>query len=164
MVKSKSNTRLFSITSTILTQTDTTVGFISQNAEKLYEIKSRSSNKPFIKVYSNFKELSKNNHRIPSQQKNLVRRSLKTTFIVKNQAFRISASSLNSQILRDMTWNYSTSANQSGKKFSLEFCEDKADIIVKDKNGLTENNASFLLKINNNKILRIRWANLFKHF
>jgi tRNA A37 threonylcarbamoyladenosine synthetase subunit TsaC/SUA5/YrdC len=37
--------------SVILTQTDTTVGFLSQDALKLYEIKSRNTTKPFIKVF-----------------------------------------------------------------------------------------------------------------
>lgn len=150
MVKSKSNSRLSSI---VLTQTDTTVGFISQDKDKLYNIKSRSTNKPFIEVYSS---LAENNLRIPSKRKNLIRRSKKTTFIVKNKAFRIANTSLNSQILRNLKWNYSTSANESGKKFNLEFCEDKADIIVEDKSGLKENSSSSLFKINNIKIVRIR--------
>jgi len=134
--------------SVILTQTDTTVGFLSQNSKKLYEIKSRVSDKPFIKVYSDFKTLSKNKIRIPNSKKNLLRRSKKTTFIVKNQAFRISKSTLDSQILRDLTWSYSTSANKTKEKFSRDFCESKADIIIETKDGLFENNASSLIKIN----------------
>ena len=53
MVKSKITARLSSISgSVVLTQTDTTVGFISQNSKKLYEIKSRKETKPFITVLS----------------------------------------------------------------------------------------------------------------
>ena len=52
MVRRKSITRFSKIEMpVILTQTDTTVGFLSQNEKKLYEIKSRETTKPFIKVY-----------------------------------------------------------------------------------------------------------------
>ncbi|MFT7005054.1 MAG: tRNA A37 threonylcarbamoyladenosine synthetase subunit TsaC/SUA5/YrdC, partial [Sulfurimonas sp.] len=47
-----------------LTQTDTTVGFLSQDEKKLQEIKSRQQNKPFIKVYKDFKTLLASGHRV----------------------------------------------------------------------------------------------------
>lgn len=156
MVKSKINPRLPSISPVILAQTDTTVGFLSQDNIKLSNIKSRESSKPFIKVYSSFKDLLESGNRIPQNKKKLVRRSKKTTFIVKNRAFRVSRQTLDSQILRDLKWNYSTSANESGKNFDLEFCEYKADIIVQNKDGLVENSSSSLFKINNSKRVRIR--------
>ncbi len=156
MVKSKSTSRLFSISPVILTQTDTTVGFVSQNKARLDSIKSRDSSKQFIKIYSSFKTLLLNKHRIPQKQKKLVRRAKKTTFIVKNKAFRIVKNSVESQIIRDLQWNYSTSANARGKKFDFEFCECKADIIIENKNGLHENASSALLKINSRKKVRIR--------
>lgn len=142
--------------SVILTQTDTTVGFLSQDAQKLYEIKSRKTSKPFIKVYQNFKSFLNDGNRVPPSQRVLVRRSNKTTFIVKNQAFRIAKIKLDSQILRDNSWYYSTSANRAGKNFDREFCESKADIIIEDKNGLSENSSSNLLKINNIKKRKLR--------
>jgi len=153
MVQSKSTSRLSSI---VLTQTDTTVGFVSQSKENLYQVKSRNNDKPFIQVYSSLHCLFKYNHRIPSKQKNLLRRAKKTTFIVKNKAFRVAQSSLHSQFLRKLEWNYSTSANESGRNYNLEFCEDKADIIIEDKNGLHENSSSSLFIINNSKRVRIR--------
>ena len=157
MVKSKSTSRLSILSkSVILTQTDTTVGFISHNERKLYEIKSRKTSKPFIKVYSSFKSFLKSKNRVHSKNKNLVRRSKKTTFIIKNRAFRIAQNNLESQVLRDLKWCYSTSANESSKKFDREFCEDKADIIVEDKSGLYESSSSKLLKINSVKKVRIR--------
>ena len=142
--------------SIILTQTDTTVGFLSQNAKELFEIKSRKETKPFLKVYSSFKEFLNNSNRVPSAKKKLIRRSKKTTFIVKNRAFRISVSTLNSQILRDIKWHYSTSANESTKNFNREFCELKADIIIENSEGLTERASSTLLKLNDTKIRRLR--------
>ena len=154
MVRRKSNTRLPSINDkVILTQTDTTVGFVSQNHSKLSCIKSRPSSKPFIKIYNSFSSLK---NRIPQNKKNLLRRSKKTTFIVKNIAFRIDASNKNSEILRNLTWHYSTSANEAGKNFDREFCESKADIIIEDKNGLHELSSSKLLKLNNSRIRSLR--------
>jgi len=154
MVRCKSNTRFLSIKSlVILTQTDTTVGFVSQNHIKLSKIKSRPESKPFIKVYNSLSHIKT---RVPKSKKNLVRRSKKTTFIVKSTAFRIDASYKNSQVLRDLEWHYSTSANEVGKNFQKEFCEDKTDIIIEDKNGLHELASSKLLKINDCKIRSLR--------
>ena len=156
MVRCKSNSRLSSINhNVILTQTDTTVGFLSTNANALYEIKSRSTKKQFIRVYSYFKTLS-STCRVPSSQKNLIRRSKKTTFIVKNKAFRVAKGSLNSEILRASTCSYSTSANKSSERFNREFCEEKADIIVEDKNSLFESSSSSLIKLNQKKKRKLR--------
>ncbi len=157
MVSSNSSTRFSRIKkSIILTQTDTTVGFLSQDAQKLREIKTRQSSKPFIQVFHNFKTLQHLNIRIPHKRKKMLRRAKKSTFIVKNQAFRIASYPLHSEILRNLEWSYSTSANQSGKNFERIFCEQKADIIIEDKNGLYEGRASKLYKINNTKIKRLR--------
>ena len=157
MVRLKSSARFFSVkVPVILTQTDTTVGFLSQNPDKLFEIKSRSTTKPFIKVYNNFKSFLAHGNRVPKNRKNLVRRSKKITFIVKNRAFRVAQSSLNSQILKNTTWYYSTSANKSKESFDREFCETKADIIIEDINGLAEKSSSTLIKTNDVKMRRIR--------
>ena len=156
MVESKSTPRFSPIKSIILTQTDTTVGFLSQDAAKLSEIKSREPSKQFIQVYSTLQALRASKKRIPPSKRALFRKSKKTTFIVKEKAFRISPSTLHSQILRNTQWSYSTSANESGKKFDFKFCELKADIIIQDKHGLSEKSPSKLLKINDVKIRRIR--------
>ena len=142
--------------SVILTQTDTTVGFLSQDADKLYEIKSRENTKQFIKVYSDFKIFLASKNRVPSNFKSIIRRSKKTTFIVKNRAFRIAKNSLNSKIVQKSTWYFSTSANQASKNFDREFCEDKADIIIEDKEGLREKSSSSLFIINNQKRRKLR--------
>ena len=157
MVKRDSASRFSSITSpVILVQTDTTVGFLSQDAEKLRAIKSRSATKPFIKVYKSFHALTDDNKRVPNKYKNRVRRAKRTTFIVKNIAFRVADDKLASAFLRASQWNYSTSANKSGENFSRDFCEEKADIIIEDKHGLFQGDASALCKINNKKIRRLR--------
>lgn len=157
MVKLKSTTRFLSIEhAVILEQTDTTVGFSSQNHKILSEIKSRSNSKPFIKVYSSLRFFLACGNRIPHAMKSLVRRSKKTTFIIKGNAIRVNPHAKSSQISRDIHSYYSTSANEKNKNFDREFCESKADIIIEDKNGLTENSSSTLLKINNVKKVRLR--------
>ncbi len=154
MVRCKSTSRFSSVSKdVILTQTDTTVGFVSQNHTKLSEIKSRPTSKPFIKIYNSFLACES---RIPQSKKNFVRRSKKTTFIVKNKAFRIISNLKNSQILRDLEWHYSTSANEATKNFNREFCESKADIIIENKDGLSECSSSNLIKLNNHKIRKLR--------
>ena len=154
MVESKSNTRFFTINNlVILAQTDTTVGFASQNYAKLTKIKSRSPLKPFIKIYTSLLLCEK---RIPQNMKSFVRRSKKTTFIVKEQAFRVNTTMPNSQVQKRMHSYYSSSANEKGKTFERTFCESKADIIIENKDGLHESTSSVLLKINNNKKMRIR--------
>ena len=148
MVRCKSSSRLSSV---VLIQTDTTVGFVSQNHTKLSKIKSRPNTKPFIKVLTSLKNI-----RVPNRFKKELRSSKKTSYVIKNQAFRISSYVQNSQIMRDISWHYSTSANESGKEFIREFCEQKADIIVEDNKGLKELNSSKLIKLTNHKKRRLR--------
>jgi tRNA A37 threonylcarbamoyladenosine synthetase subunit TsaC/SUA5/YrdC len=142
--------------SVILAQTDTTVGFLSQDAQKLYEIKSRPSYKPFIKVYKDFKSFKDDGKRVPKKRKKLVRRSTKTTFILGDFSFRVTKPPLHSELLRAIPWFYSTSANRSGERFERAFCEAKADIIIEDINGLRESISSRLIKINAKKWRRLR--------
>ena len=137
----------------ILTQTDTTVGFLSQDEQQLKELKARPSSKPFIKVYQNFKLLPL---RIPKSKRSLIRRSKKTTFIVKNNAFRVASHKLSATLLQKTPWFFSTSANEPSKSYERVFCEKKADIIIEDKNSLTEMPSSKLYKINAKKTRRIR--------
>ena len=72
-----------------LAQTDTTVGFLSQDLKKLNAIKNRPLNQPCLICVSKFRNLQ-NFSRIPKKYKNLIRRSKKTTFIYPNsQAIRV---------------------------------------------------------------------------
>ena len=137
-------------------QTDTTVGFLSQDEARLQAIKERPSTKPFLKVYKSFKALKNASQRVPSKRKREVRRAKKTTFIVKNLAFRVAADTLHSKLLTDIMWNYSTSANERSKNFDRAFCEEKTDIIIEDKHSLYEGPSSKLYKINNRKKVRLR--------
>jgi tRNA A37 threonylcarbamoyladenosine synthetase subunit TsaC/SUA5/YrdC len=139
----------------ILTQTDTTVGFLSQSKEKLNHIKGRPPNKPYLINFLDFATL-KSFLRIPKNKRKEIRRARKTTYIVKNQAFRVAKLPVNSILFQRYKWFYSTSANKSSKPFSLKFATAHADIIVKNALGLEERQPSKIYKINSRKKLRLR--------
>ncbi|MFY9142076.1 hypothetical protein [Sulfuricurvum sp.] len=139
----------------LLAQTDTTVGFLSQDAKRLEEIKMRASDKPFLKVYADFYVLRRD-IRIPVLHKHRVRHSRKTTFIVKNQAFRYVSDPEHARLIRPYGWLYSTSANESGQKYDAEFCISAADWIIEDYRGLQELSASRIYKLGSTRLRRIR--------
>ena len=136
-----------------LAQSDTTVGFLSQSSKRLNEIKKRPLDKKFITLYNSFNSLNK---RTPLKYRNLIRRSKKTTFILKNKAFRVAPSAFKSELLKKHTWFYSTSANQSGETFDATFAKRSSDVVVSDIDGFSEKSASRLLKLSNTNIKRLR--------
>lgn len=140
----------------ILVQTDTTVGFLSQDHERLAEVKERSIEKPFVQVTSSFKTLKKL-VRIPKQHKLLVRRAKKTTFVYpNNRAVRVVKDEKHAKFLKPFEWFYSTSANERSLAYSREFACKKSDIIVEDSFGLHEGESSAIYRLYNSKIKRLR--------
>lgn len=137
----------------ILVQTDTTVGFVSQDEQRLLSAKSRESSKHFIKALQSFKTL---NIRVPKKHRRFVRNASRTTFIVKDNSFRIAPSPRESKLLRDLPWLYTTSANKSKNRFDMDFCFDKADIIIEDVFGLSERSSSKIFRLTKDKIRRVR--------
>jgi len=140
----------------ILAQTDTTVGFLSQDAEKLAKIKDRPSHKPFIQSFDSLRTYTQMGGRIPNRYKSRLRRSKSTTYVVNNQAIRIVNEGQHHQLLSNYGWLYSTSANEKGKSFEMGFSEKKADLVIEDDRGLFEGIASNIYKINSKKIRRLR--------
>ncbi|MDD5051664.1 MAG: hypothetical protein PHO27_02895 [Sulfuricurvum sp.] len=138
-----------------LAQTDTTVGFLSQNPQRLEEIKMRKGNKPFLKVYSDLKIL-RNDIRIPNRYKRLIRYAHKTTFVVKNQAFRYVNDPHHSRLIQPYGWLYSTSANESGKCYDSDFCQFMSDYVIEDFRGLSEKNASKIFLLTQTQLKQLR--------
>jgi tRNA A37 threonylcarbamoyladenosine synthetase subunit TsaC/SUA5/YrdC len=139
----------------LLAQTDTTVGFLSQDAKRLEEIKMRPENKPFLKVYADFRHLC-NDIRIPLTHRRRVRHARKSTFIVKNQAFRAVLEGEHAHLVRRYGWLYSTSANESGKRYDPIFCTNAADWIIEDARGLHEAAASNIYKLGHLRYQKLR--------
>ena len=139
-----------------LAQTDTTVGFLSSDASRLEEVKSRPQGKPFLKVYPSFENFKIDGNRTPQKYKSFMRRSKKTTFIIKNRASRIVNLTPHQLFLQEHSWLYSTSANRSGEEFEKEFCISNCDIIVEDYRGLQECQPSILFKLSKTNKKRLR--------
>ncbi|RLA68602.1 MAG: Sua5 YciO YrdC YwlC family protein [Epsilonproteobacteria bacterium] len=142
-------------TPVLLAQTDTTVGFLSQDTLKLSRIKRRSSDKPFLKSYADLKTFKCFN-RIPKHFKRQLRRSRTTTYVVKAEAFRIISDPIHQSIITPYGWLYSTSANLSGHGFSNDFAQEHADIIIEDKRGLHETLPSNIIKLGFGRRKRLR--------
>jgi len=139
-----------------LVQTDTTVGFLSQNSQKLADSKQRDQAQAFIKCVDTL-QILQNFTRVPKKYKNLVRRSSKTTIIYpNNQAIRVVKEFEHVKFLKKLKWAYSSSANLTKKNFDENYAKQKADIIVEDRRGLFEGQPSLIIKINSKKARRLR--------
>lgn len=139
-----------------LVQTDTTVGFLSQNYHSLALLKERKIEKPFLRVTASFKVL-KSLTRIPKEHRNRVRRSEKSTFIyANNRAVRVVKDKKHADFIRPFSWMYSTSANETGLSYDKEFAFSKSDIIVEDSQGLFEGESSSIYRLTRDKLQRLR--------
>lgn len=137
-----------------LTQTDTTIGFVSQNADKLNQIKQRPPHKHYIKAVNSLATL-KTFTRVPSKHKNRIRRSTKTTFIMPNgHSYRLIQDKHHLLLLNRLRWVYTTSANLSGHDYDEKFSREMADVIVEPIQ--INKQASNIYKLNQQTIKRIR--------
>ncbi len=137
-----------------LTQTDTTIGFVSQNADKLTTIKQRPPHKHYIKAVNSLATL-KTFTRVPSLHKNRVRRSRKTTFILPDgHSYRLIQDQHHLLLLNRLKWAYTTSANLSDHAYDEKFAKEMADVIIEP---LKQNKqASNIYKLGKQTIKRIR--------
>ena len=137
-----------------LTQTDTTIGFVSQNEAQLTAIKQRPPHKHYIKAVNSLETL-KTFTRIPTSHKNRVRRAKRTTFILPNgHSYRVIKDRHHLLLLNRLKWAYTTSANLSNQPYDENFAKDVADVVITPLNKSTQ--ASTIYKITNATIKRIR--------
>jgi tRNA A37 threonylcarbamoyladenosine synthetase subunit TsaC/SUA5/YrdC len=141
--------------SLILTQTDTTVGFLSQDSALLATVKGRENNKPFLKVFASLKELQKSLH-IPARYRSRLRHARKTTFVVKNQAVRYVNDGVHSHLIQKYGWLYSTSANESGKEYNRDFCITHSTIRIEDNRGFTPSEPSHIYHLTPTRLKKLR--------
>ncbi|RAX57637.1 hypothetical protein CCZ01_05585 [Helicobacter monodelphidis] len=142
-----------------LTQTDTTIGFLSQNMENIMTLKKRKNKPILMEVYS-LRDLQYY-VRVPHLFKNRIRRGEKTSYLYPNKkCLRVSKNQRHNEFLRcfsRLPGLYSSSANKSGQSFDIEFATEKADVIVYERNvDFSQNLPSRIFKINTIKIQRIR--------
>lgn len=139
-----------------LAQTDTTAGLLSSDYKRLNAIKKRKIDQKVLLELSDFKIL-KSLFRIPKSHKIRVRRARKTSFILPNsKSFRVVKDSTHLMFLRQFGALYSTSANESGKKFDLAWAIQNCDVVVLDSRGFSECKASSIFKLGKHRLKRIR--------
>ena len=137
-----------------LTQTDTTIGFVSQNSDKLTKIKQRPPHKHYIKAVNSLHTLQTFT-RVPKKHKNRVRRARKTTFIMPNGfSYRVIQDKHHLLLLDRLKWAYTTSANLSNESYDESFAREMADVIIEPLNK--NNQASQIYKLGNYSLKRIR--------
>lgn len=138
-----------------LTQTDTTIGFISQDASKIDRAKQRLPNKYYIQTVNALEQL-KSFTRVPTTHKNRVRRAKKSTFIMPNgQSFRVVRESEHNLLLDRVGWFYSSSANLSGAEYDEHYTREVAEVIVTFPNTYRQA-ASKIYRLGMNRIQKIR--------
>lgn len=139
-----------------LAQTETTAGFLSQNAEALSIIKKRPSGKPFLMSVDSLKTLHQFT-RVPRQYKAKVRRAKKTTFAYPcGLAIRVVKDEVHLEFLKKLKWSYSTSSNPSGKEFDEKFALKNADAILFTCQGFFESEPSSIYRLRKTKIQKLR--------
>ena len=139
-----------------LAQSDTTVGFLSQNPTKIINTKKRDNNKPFLITVSSLKLLKKFT-KVPKIHKNRVRRAKKSSFIYSNNlAIRVVKENQHLDFLKKIEWSFSSSANISSYPYDEKFAKKSAEVIIEDKRGLFEGKSSKIFKINKVKIRQLR--------
>ena len=137
-----------------LTQTDTSIGFVSQDTQKLSSIKRRPAHKHYIMAVNSLTTL-KSFARVPNMHKNRVRRANKTTFILpKGNSYRVIKDTQHLLLLNRLKWAYTSSANLSGKTYDEAFAHEHADVIIEP---LTKNDAaSSIYKLGQQTLKKIR--------
>jgi tRNA A37 threonylcarbamoyladenosine synthetase subunit TsaC/SUA5/YrdC len=141
--------------SVILAQTDTTIGFLSQDAASLARIKGRKSDKPFLKVFASLALLQKS-LRVPIKYRTTLRHARRTTFVIKNQAIRYVNDPSHSRLIQKYGWLYSTSANQSGHEYNRDFCFQHSDIIIEDARRFNPSKPSQIYRLTPTQLKKLR--------
>ncbi|HHD74354.1 MAG TPA: Sua5 YciO YrdC YwlC family protein [Nitratifractor sp.] len=138
--------------SVFLTNTDTTIGFISKEKNSLDSAKNRPKNKKYINALATLRALKK---RVPKPYRKIVRRAKKTTFILnKDYSFRVIKDKHHKLLIDRLESAYTSSANESGKEYNFEYGYNHADVIVFPLG--TNSEPSHIYKLGRYKIKKIR--------
>ena len=135
-----------------LTNTDTTIGFLSQSRERLDRAKERQPNKEYIQALPSLKAIKK---RVPKNFRRRVRVAQKSTFILSHDySFRVIREKRHKLLIDRLGWAYTSSANQSGKEYSYEYAYQKADIVIYPLSAPQKASTIYILGKNRYKRLR----------
>ena len=137
-----------------LTQTDTTIGFVSQNADKITQIKQPPPYKHYNKSVNSLQTLQKFT-RVPQAQKKRVSRAKKTTFIMPNgDSLRVIRDKHHLLLLDRLKWAYTTSANLSSEAYDESFAREKVDVVIEPIKETKQ--ASMIYRLGKKTLKRIR--------
>ena len=139
----------------VLAQTDTTVGFLSQDSVSLAQLKGREEGKPFLKVFASL-NLLQSTVRVPLKYRSWVRHGRHTTFVIKNQALRYVSDTTHSRLIQKYGWLYSTSANESGREYDRNFCITHSDHIIEDSRGFNSSSPSKIFRLTATQSKKLR--------
>lgn len=129
---------------------------MSHSYKDINAIKSRKLNQRVLLETANLNYL-KSYTRVPNILKKRLRRQEKVTFILKNKkSFRVVKDQTHLLFLEKFGMLYSSSANLSSKPFCLQWAKKMADILVIDRRGYQEKDASKIYKISEIKLRKIR--------
>ncbi len=137
-----------------LTSTDTTIGFLSQNAAKLDSVKKRDPSKHYITAVDSLKTL-KNLTRVPKRHKKMLRRARLTTFVMPNgRSYRQIKDKQHLLLIKRLSWAYTTSANISSCEYDEQIAKKLADVIIYPLKNKAKR--STILKLGKNRVKKIR--------
>ncbi|GAA8012891.1 hypothetical protein HpCS36_12840 [Helicobacter pylori] len=138
-----------------LAQSDTTIGLLSKDSERLNALKNRPKNQSVLIESADFTTL-KSLVRAPNAFKNFIRRSVKTTFIYPNsKAVRV-VKGRHGDFLKRFKTLYSTSANLTQCAYDEKIAFKLADVVVSDERGLFESSSSKIFRLYKDKKVRVR--------
>ena len=138
-----------------LTATDTTIGFVSQNAARLDTIKARPPHKHYIIALPSLRALVART-RVPALHARRIRRARRTTFILPDgRSWRIIPEGTHHDLIARLGWAYTTSANRSGHPYDETWARTQADTVI---DPLTPPNShpSRIIRLGRTRMVRVR--------
>ena len=138
-----------------LCPTDTTVGFVSRDPDRIDRAKHRHGGKPYLTTLLFFRDLP-HRVRVPRAHKKRLRRSRKVSYILPGgYSFRkVELQSNHALLLRRLKSAYSSSANLSRRPFDEEYARSVADVIVEPLGPVAP--ASKIYRLGKRSLRRIR--------
>ena len=113
-----------------LSDTDTTVGFISQDTRRIDRAKKRSAAKHYITALPSLKSLTVRT-RIPRTHRRRLRRSRRESYILPSgRSYRIVRDARHLLLLQRLGWAYTSSANLSETPYDEAYARRVADVVV----------------------------------
>ncbi len=137
-----------------LTDTDTTVGFLSRDPELLDRAKRRHGEKHYITALPSLRSL-RDRARVPRPYRRRLRRSRKESYILPSgHSYRIVRDPRHLLLLKRLEWAYTSSANLSGAAYDEEYARRVADVVVEPLGA--PRTPSRIYRLGHRKLRRIR--------